>query len=209
MLTDHETGHVQGVDTAISELRADSCLLRIIPPAHTRVIGVGGIGMVAMREFRLDQTHLPQIATRNHRPHVAYEAVARVAIIDRADKSRFAGQPDDCLSLGHGHRHGFFTKNVKARLEVRLCDLKMRRIGRRDGDQVDAIIAACFTLQHFAPITIGAVSGKSEPLTIRAPLVGSMIQCARSEREQAVEACANTVRGADLAALTPADHAPV
>ena len=55
ILAGHVTRHMQGVDAAIGELAGDPGLCGIIAPAHARIVGIGGIGMKAVREFDDDE----------------------------------------------------------------------------------------------------------------------------------------------------------
>ena len=64
---------MQRVDAAIGELRADPRLCRIIAPADAGVVGVGGVGVVAVGEFGIYEPHAADVTARDHRLHVPDE----------------------------------------------------------------------------------------------------------------------------------------
>ncbi len=98
LLAGDEACHVQRVDAAIGELRRDAGLCRIVAPAHARIVGIRRVGMEAVREFGLDEADLAQIAARHHGPHVAHQRIARIAVIDGADRTGARGRCDDILA---------------------------------------------------------------------------------------------------------------
>jgi hypothetical protein len=65
---------------------------------------------------------------------------------------------------------------VKARLEKGLGDLVVGGVRRGDGHQVDAVVAVFLALQHLAPVAIGAVSRKPQPLGIVASGFGPVVE---------------------------------
>ncbi|OIQ63623.1 hypothetical protein GALL_548370 [mine drainage metagenome] len=197
------------MDATIGELRRNARLRRIIAPAHARVIGVGGVGVVAVGKFRDDKADASKIAARHHRLHVTHEGIAGVAIVDGADLPGFARDPHDLFALFHRHRHRLFAKDVEPGLKERLGDLIMGGVRRGDGDKIDTVGAALLALQHLSPVAIGAVGCKAKAAAIITPGVGSVIQRARRKGEQPVKPGPKTVRGSDLAALATADHSPI
>jgi hypothetical protein len=164
--------------------------------------------MVAMGEFGLDQADLAEVTTGDHRLHVPHQRIAGVAVIDGADPAGGAGGADDVLALFDRHGHRLFTENMKARFEKGLGDLVMGGVGGGDGDQVDAVFARFLAVQHLAPVAIGAVRFKAQPLAIVTAGLGAVIERAGCEFEFAVKARAEPVGRADLAAFAAADHAP-
>ena len=52
-----------------------------------------------------------------------------------------AGQRDELVHLGGAHRGRLLDEHVLARLERLLCELVMRRDGRRDHDGVELVVS--------------------------------------------------------------------
>ena len=210
MLAEHIARHVQRVDAAIGELRRRAGLRGIVAPAHARIVGVGGVGVEAVREFRLDEPDLAEIAARDHRPHVADQRIAGIAVVDRERNARRARRRDvSVLGLLERHRHRLFAQHRDARFEERLGDFVVRGVRRGDGDEIDAVGAIAFARQHLAPVAIGALGCDAEVLREGAALGGVGVERAGGEFIEPVDAGAEPMRGADLAAFAAADEAPV
>ncbi len=200
---------MKGVDAAIGELRRHTCLRRVIAPADAGVVHVGGIGVVAMGELGHDKAHLAKIAARHHCAHVAHQRISGIAIVHGADLAGAAGGQHQILGLGLGHSHGLFAQDVDPGLKERSGDFVVGRIGGGDGDKVDAVGACDLTREHFAPVAIGAVRGDPQAPGKGATARGIMVQRAGNKIEMRIKTSRKPVRGADLAAITTADHAPV
>ena len=200
---------MQRVDAAIGELGRDARLRGIVTPADARVVGIGRVGVVAMGELGHHQPDRPEIPARHHRPHVAHQRIARIAVVHRADPPRRLGHADQVLAFLDGHRHWFLAQHVKAGLEERFRDRVMGGVRRRDGDQVDPVLARAFSRQHVAPVAIGPVCRQPQPLPIGAPRLGTVIQRPGDEVELPVDRRAQPVRRPDLAALAAADQSPL
>ena len=200
---------MQRVDPAVGELRRNAGLGRIIPPADARVVGIGGVGVVAMGEFRLHQPDRTEIAARDHRPHVPHQSIAGVAVVDGTNPPGGPRKAHDLLALCNGHGHRLFAEHVEAGSEKRPGDLEMRGIRRGDGDEIDPVGPVPFARQHLAPVSVRACGVEPEAAAIVAPGVRPMVKRARRENKHAVETRPEPMRRADLAALAAADDAPV
>ena len=73
--------------------------LRVVAPADARVVGIGGVGMMAVGEFGDDHPDLAEVAARDHRPHVADQRVAGIAVVDRADAAALSRACGRCPRL--------------------------------------------------------------------------------------------------------------
>lgn len=200
---------MHGVDAAVSELRRDARLCGVIAPAHARVVGIGGIGVMAVGEFSNNQPHAAKIAARHHGAHVAHQCIARIAVVDRADAPCLARETDNLLSLGDGHRHRLLAQHVEARLEEFARDLEMRGVGCRNRDKVDPVRPLHLARQHLTPVAIAAIGCKAQPLAERPSFRSTMIECSGHESEFSINRRTQAVGRSDLAAIAAADHAPV
>ena len=105
---------MQRVNAAVGELGGYPSLCRIIAPAHARVVGVSGIGVMAMGKFGHNQPHLANVAPRHHGTHVADKGIARVAIIHRTTLACGMGGFDQIGSLVFCHGQGFFAQDMNS-----------------------------------------------------------------------------------------------
>jgi hypothetical protein len=86
-------------------------------------------------------------------------------------------------------------------------DEKLLKYGSRfESDLMDLRV---LTLEHLAPVAVGAIRNQPEPLAVGTPRLRPMVERPGHEREGAVDSRAEPVSGADLAAFAAADHAPV
>ena len=109
--------HVQSVNAAICELRRGAGLCGIVAPAHARIVRVGSVGVEAMREFGLDEPHLSEIAARDHRPHVAHQRIAGIAVVDGEERRRRASRRAARSSrFVERHRHRLFAQHARCPL---------------------------------------------------------------------------------------------
>ena len=110
------------MNAAVGKLPGNARLRGIIPPAHAGIVGIGRIGVKAVRELHDDQPDLAKVSTRHHAAHVAHQRIARIAIIDGADGTGARRSGHDVLRLVDGHRHGLLAQHVDACLEKSLGD---------------------------------------------------------------------------------------
>ena len=108
-----ETGHVQRMDATIGELARHSGHGRVIAPAHTRVVGIGRVAVVAVAEVGDDQPHLADIARPHHGAGLPDHRIGRIAIVDSTYPARLRGNADDFFALFDGHRHRLFAQHMK------------------------------------------------------------------------------------------------
>jgi len=127
LLSGDEGRHVQRVDAAIRKLRRDAGLGRVVAPAHARVVGVACVSVVAVREFRVHQTDLAEVAALDHGAHVAHQRVAAVAVVHRANTATCLSGAHDVFAFVDRHGHRFFAQHVKTRFEKGFCDFVVRR----------------------------------------------------------------------------------
>ena len=167
------TRHVQRVDAAIRELRGNARECGIVAPAHARIVGVGCIGVEAMREFGLDQPDFAEIPAGDHRAHVPDQRITAVAVVDRAEDACPLRGRGDVLGLFDRHRHRLFAEHRDARLEKRFGDFVMRRIRRRDGDEIDPVGSPALAFEHLPPVAIGAVGATPNRCANSRPFAGS------------------------------------
>ena len=151
---------MQRVNAAIGELRRHARLCRIIAPAHARVVGVSGVGVVAVGKFGHNQPHLANIASRHHGTHMAHKGIARVAIVHRTNLACGMRGFHQISGFILRHGQGLFAQNVEACREECFGDFVMGSVGRSHCHQINAVGAVTLTFQHLAPIAVGAVSGQ-------------------------------------------------
>ena len=112
------------------------------------------------------------LAARDHRLHLAHHRIGRVAIVHRADLAGGFGDAHDLFAFFDRHRHRLFAKHVKPGLQEGFGDLEMRGVWRRDGDQINPVVAPSFTVQHLLPVAIGAIRSKPKRLRVGSALCG-------------------------------------
>ena len=152
---------MHGVNTAIGKLCRDTCLQRIIAPAHAWIVGICGIGMMTVGEFGIDNANSAEITTRNHRAHMPNQRIARVTVINGANLLCRFNQTHDLFAFINGHGHRLFTQHIKTCFEKSFGDFKVCRIGSCDSDQIDSVIAVAFTFEHILPATVGTLGRKA------------------------------------------------
>ena len=197
------------MDAAIGELGRNPGLCGVIAPAHARIVGTGGIGMVAMGELGHDKADAAKVAARHHGAHVTHQRIAGIAVVHRADPPHGAGGFHQILGLGLGHGHRLFAQHMDPGLEEGFGDFVMGRIGGGDGDKLHPVRAALLAGQHLAPVAVAAVRGEAKALAKVAAGFGVMVKRAGRKGEEPVKAGREAVGRADLAAFAAADHAPV
>ena len=200
---------MERMDPAIGKLPRHACHRRIIAPTHPRVVGIRRIAMVPVGEIRHHQPHFPDIAPRNHVPHLADHRIGAVAIVHRTNPARRPGDAHDLLALFDRHRHRLLAKHVEPGFQKGLGDIEMRRVRCRHGHQIDAILAPPLARQHLLPIGISPVRRDPQFLGIGPTPLGIGIQSARCQHEVPIRPRAHQMRRSDLAALAAADHAPI
>ena len=208
-LIGHEARHVQGVNAGVDRHRRNARLFGIEPPAHPRIIGVGGIGEEAAGKLGHHDTDPAKVPAFDHRAHVPNQRIAGVTVVHRTDPFGFRGDADNDPSFLWRHCHRLFAQNVESVFQECLGNLEVRCVRRCYGDQIDAIVAAGFAVEHFAPIAIGAVRCDPETAAEFATPIRINVQRTRSKTKITTEAGAGPVCEANLAPLTAANQSPV
>ena len=207
-LVPHDEGReVQRMDAAVSENPGNAGL-----SGHEAPTGevVGGVGEEAVGELRVDEPNPPEVAARDHGPHLADHRIARVDVVHRADPTGARSDRKKRLGILDRRRHWFLAQNVEARFEKCARNLEVRRIGGGDGHESDAIRLRPppLAFEHRAPVAVRAIRRDSEPARVVAPTFGVDVDRPGREREPPVHACPHEVCVADDATFAAADEPP-
>ena len=116
---------MHGVNTAVGKLCRDACLLRIVAPAYTRIVGISGIGVMTVGEFGIDYTNGTEITALDHRAHMSSQRITRVTIVNGANLLCRFDQTYDLFAFINGHGHRLFAQHIKTCFEKRFGNFKV------------------------------------------------------------------------------------
>src|SRR5690606_10995756 len=119
----------------------DACLFGVGSPYRLRrAFGFDQRGEPALRVVDDDLAYLPERTLAYEVARLFHHGVPRVVVSERKDDVMLLRESTQLLRLLDGERHRLVANDVKARLDKRLGDRKVRVVGCDDGDKVDALV---------------------------------------------------------------------
>ena len=166
-------------------------------------------GVEAMGVLQVDHADVAEHPLLHHRRHLVDQRMAGEAVGDADDQALRLGERGDLLALGHGEEERLLADHVDAGLEQGLGDLVVREVRRRDGDDLDAVVALRLLGDQRLVVRIEPLLGDAEVAAeVAAPLGVDVEGAADHPVGGVVAQRAGAVLVADLAGAAAADHAP-
>jgi hypothetical protein len=156
--------------------------------------------------LRVDEPDWADVAARDHLPSVLHGGVPGVGVGDAEEQALLAGQHGQLLGLAHLEHQWLVADDVDPVRQEGLGRGEVRRVGRHDDGEVDAVPALRLCVRHLVERAVEAVRRHPERPAGRDRVLMGTGEAAGREDGAAVERDGLAVDVADERALAAADH---
>ncbi len=155
------------------------------------------IRLAALHVLDLDQPYGAKLPVLDHGPRLPHHRVARVIVGKAEDQPAVCHDFVQDFGLLHVIGHGLVANNIKARLQRRPGVFQVAVVRRHDRDDVGAVLATCFRLQHLGNVDVSPVFSQADVLAGLAGTLGIARQDGRDDLVAVVQAGRLPVHPAD------------